>query len=225
MDKISNNLKAVIFDLDGTLLDTISDLSDSMNFGLEHYGFEKKELSHHKKSIGNGLRKYAKRCIPAEYVSDEFLDEFVPVVANHYRKNSAIKTLPFEGICELLDFLKDSNIMINILSNKRDDFVKELALHYFGNYSFVCACGELPEIAKKPDPEAALLIAKKCNADVSKVLFIGDSIYDIKTGKNANMKTIAVTWGYQPEELLASEKPDFIAHKPEDIIEYIKTSF
>lgn len=212
---------AVIFDLDGTLLDTISDLANSMNHTLEKHGFPAKELSHHKKAIGNGLRKYAERCIPKEFVSEAFLDEFVPAVANHYRANSTIETIPFDGIYELLDFLQKNNILINILSNKRDDFVKELTLHYFSDYKFVCANGELPTVSKKPDPEAALLIANECKVDPSCILFIGDSTYDIKTGKNANMKTIAVTWGYQPESMLVAENPDFIAHNPKDIIEYL----
>ena len=225
MADLFTDCKAVIFDLDGTLLDTISDLASSMNYTLEKFGFPVKELSHHAKSVGNGLRKYAERCIPKEHLTEGFLDEFVPVVAEHYRANSTGKTIPYDGIYELLDFLKQTGIMINILSNKRDDFVKELAQHYFSDYNFVCACGELPTVAKKPNPEAALLIADKCNVAPDKILFIGDSTYDIITGKNANMKTVAVTWGYQPESMLLAENPDFIAHKPQDIINYIKQNF
>ncbi len=221
----SNTIKAVIFDLDGTLLDTITDLSASMNYGLEKFGFPTQELSHHKSAIGNGLRKYSERSIPKDSVSDNFLDEFVPVVASHYRTNSTIKTAPFDGICELLDFLQTNDIKLNILSNKLDDFVKELTQYYFTNYNFVCAMGELPTVAKKPDPEAALIIAEKCNIKPQNILFVGDSIYDIQTGKNANMKTVAALWGYQPEYMLIAENPDFIAHKPQDIIEYIKTTF
>lgn len=214
--------KAVIFDLDGTLLDTIADLASSMNSTLEHFGFPTKELHYHAMAVGNGLRKYAERCIPKEHLSEEFLDEFVFILAEKYRANSMVKTVPFDGINELLFFLQENNIIINILSNKRDGFVKELTLHYFSDFEIKYANGELPSIAKKPDPEAALLIADKCNINPCEVLFIGDSIYDIQTGKNAGMKTVAVNWGYQPESMLLSEKPDFIAHKPSDIIEYIE---
>lgn len=220
---MNTSCKAVIFDLDGTLLDTIRDLADSMNHTLKHFGFPERELSHHEKAVGNGLRKYAERCIPEDSLTDELLDEFVPFWAAHYRENSMVKTVPYDGICELLDFLTQNNIMVNILSNKRDDFVKELALHYFPDYKFVCASGELPNVAKKPDPEAALKILDECNIESSEMIFIGDSIYDIKTGKAAGMKTIAVTWGYQPKELLEEENPDFFADKPQDIIEYIKS--
>ncbi len=215
--------KAVIFDLDGTLLDTIGDLAESMNYALKSLGFAECELSHHSWAIGNGLRKYAERCLPQDSVTDAILDEVCAVFSQHYNTHSSIKTVPYDGINRLLEFLNKNNILVNILSNKRDGFVKELTLHYFGNFNFVCVNGELPNVAKKPNPEAALLIAEKCNIAPADILFIGDSVYDIQTGKNAGMKTIAVTWGYQPEDSLVAENPDFIAHSPMDIIDYITT--
>ncbi len=220
---MSTCCKAVIFDLDGTLLDTIGDLAESMNYALKSLGFAERELSHHSWAIGNGLRKYAKRCLPQDAVTDTILDEVCAVFSQHYNTHSSIKTVPYDGICQLLEFLNKNNILVNILSNKRDGFVKELTQHYFGNLNFVCVNGELPNVAKKPNPEAALLIAEKCNIAPAGILFIGDSVYDIQTGKNAGMKTIAVTWGYQPEDSLVAEDPDFIAHTPTDIINYITT--
>ena len=222
---MSTCCKGVIFDLDGTLLDTICDLSDSMNRTLEHYGFPDCDIKHHKKSIGNGIRKYSERCIPKDMLNSDFLDEFVSKVVNDYRINSMVKTKPFDGILELLTFLEQNGIVINILSNKRDDFVKELTLHYFKNFNFKCAVGELPGISKKPSPDASLKIAKECGLSPCEIIFIGDSIYDIQTGKNSGMKTIAVTWGYQPESMLLSENPDFIANHPQDIINYIKNNY
>lgn len=214
--------KAVIFDLDGTLLNTIGDLAESMNYALKKSGFCERELNHHSWAIGNGLRKYIERCLPDGAVSDNTLDRISVDFSEHYNSHCCVKTAPYDGIIELLAFLNESNILVNILSNKRDEFVKELALHYFDDYEFVCVNGELPDVAKKPDPEAALLIAKKCNISPRDILFIGDSVYDIQTGKNSGMKTLAVTWGYQPEDKLIAEKPDFLAHTPKDIIKYIK---
>lgn len=215
--------KAVIFDLDGTILDTLHDLADAMNITLEKFGFPKRELSHHRKAIGNGLRLYAKRCIPEDKVSDALLDEFVPVAAKDYKNNCMVKTAPFEGVCELMDFLTECGISMNVLSNKRNEFVNTLTAHYFPDYSFDCVYGELPGIAKKPDPAAALKIAADCNIAPEDIVFIGDSIYDVIAGKDAGMKTIAVTWGNQDREILESENPDFIADTAEEIIEYIKT--
>ena len=215
--------KAVIFDLDGTILDTLSDLADAMNITLEKFGFPKRELSHHRKAIGNGIRKYAERCIPEEALSDALLDEFVAVAAQDYKNNSTVKTTPFPGIKDLMDFLSENGISISILSNKRNEIVTALSEHYFSEYSFDCVYGELPGIPKKPDPAAALKIAADCGFDPHEVLFIGDSIYDVITGKNAGMKTLAVTWGNQDRETLESENPDFIADTAEEIINYIKT--
>jgi len=219
---MSTCCKAVIFDLDGTLLDTIKDLSVSMNYTLEKFGFPSLEISHHERAIGNGLKKYAKRCIPKEYVTEEFLNQFLQELAPYYRNHSTVKTVPYKDIPTLLDFLQENNILINVLSNKRDDFVKELVNFYFPDYKFICANGETPGIANKPDPEAALKIAEICNLKPSDFIFIGDSTFDVLTGKNAGMKTIGVTWGYQTEEMLKEEKPDFIAHNPLEIIEYIR---
>ncbi len=214
--------KAVIFDLDGTILDTIEDLGDSINYVLNELGYPARATSHHKKSIGNGLRKFAARCLPEDSVTDELLDLILPRLAARYRSNSMVKTVPYEGVIELFDFLTANGIMLNILSNKRDDFVKELTLHYFPDYNFVRADGELPDVPKKPDPTSALKIAEICGVEPSEILFIGDSVYDIQTGKNAGMRTVAVTWGYQPKDALLAENPDFIADTPAEIIQYIK---
>ena len=214
--------KAVIFDLDGTLLDTIGDLAVSMNFALKTFGFAERELSHHAWAIGNGLRKYIERCLPESAANDTLLDEMSTVFSQHYNTHCSIKTVPYSGICDVIKYLNKNNISVNILSNKRDGFVKELALHYFGEYKLDCVYGELPNVAKKPNPEAALKIADEININPCDILFIGDSIYDIETGKNAGMKTMAVTWGYQPKELLLKNKPDFIAETPEEIIQHIR---
>lgn len=214
--------KAVIFDLDGTILDTLQDLADAMNLTLSRFGFPQRELSYHRKAIGNGIRKFAERCIPEDLVTDALLDEFVPVAAEDYKKNCMVKTAPFDGICELMDFLEENEISMSVLSNKRNSFVNDLTSHYFPSYSFDCVYGELPGIAKKPDPAAALKIAADCNIEPKDIIFIGDSIYDVIAGKNAGMKTIAVTWGNQDREILSVENPDFIADTAYEIIDYIK---
>lgn len=214
--------KAVIFDLDGTILDTLEDLADSMNLTLTKFGFPEKELAHHRKAIGNGLRKYAERCIPENSLSEELLDEFIKVAANDYKNNCTKKTKPFDGIFELLDFLVKNSISINVLSNKRNEFVKKLTAHYFPDFEFECVYGELPGIPKKPNPAAALKIAQDINIPPENILIIGDSTFDIITGKNAKMQTLAVTWGNQDKDLLNTENPDCIAECVHEIKNYIK---
>ena len=220
---MSTCCKAVIFDLDGTILDTLQDLADAMNITLSKFGFPERELEHHRKAIGNGIRKFAERCIPEEAVTDSLLDEFVKIAAEDYRNNCTVKTKPFEGIIELLDFLAKKSISMSVLSNKRNDFVNALTAHYFPGYKFACVFGELPGIPKKPDPSSALKIAHDCNISPADIIFIGDSIYDVITGKNAGMKTVAVTWGNHDRSLLETETPDFIADTADEIIDYIKT--
>lgn len=220
---MSTCCKAVIFDLDGTILDTLEDLADAMNLTLSKFRFPERELSYHKKAIGNGIRTYAQRCIPEESLTDALLDEFVKIAAEDYKNNSTVKTKPFDGICKLMDFLVENSISINVLSNKRNEFVNNLTHHYFPTYKFDCVYGELPGIPKKPDPSSALNIAKDIGINPTDIVFIGDSIYDIIAGKNANMKTIAVTWGNQERDLLNTENPDFIADCVDEIIDYIKT--
>ena len=215
--------KAVIFDLDGTLLDTIKDLGNSMNYILEKYGYPIKEEEHYIRTIGNGLRNLAKRSFPESIVTDELLDKTVPEFIGHYANHCMEKTAIYEGINELLEFCTKNNILINILSNKRDDLVKELIPHYFPDYKFAYSLGESNEFPRKPDPTSALYLAELLNIFPCDIIFVGDSIYDVITGKNAGMKTVAVTWGYQPKERLIAENPDFIADSPKEIIEYIET--
>lgn len=215
--------KAVIFDLDGTLLDTIKDLGSSMNYILEKYGFPAKDEKHYVQAIGNGLRNLAKRSFPENAVTDELLDKIVPEFIEHYGHHCMEKTVIYEGINELIEYLSQNDILLAILSNKRDDLVKELMPHYFPDFKFQYLMGESSDFPRKPDPTSALYISRALNVEPCDILFVGDSIYDVKTGKNAGMKTVAVTWGYQPKELLMAEKPDFIVDSPSQIIEMIKS--
>ena len=215
--------KAAIFDLDGTLLDSIGDLANAMNETLLSYGFCAYQLPYHKSAVGNGIRAYAEKCIPESKNTPEFLDEFVKSVGERYDKSCTVTTRPFDEICELLNFLKDNNISLNVLSNKLDGFAKEMIKYYFDDYGFDCVLGERPDVPKKPDPTAAFEIAESLGVKPDEVIFIGDSIFDVLTGKNAGMLSIGAAWGYQSEEMLLEKEPDFLAHKPSDIINYLKT--
>ncbi len=215
--------KAAIFDLDGTLLDSIGDLANAMNKTLLEYGFPTFELPYHKSAVGNGIRAYAEKCIPQDRNTPEFLDEFVAAVGKKYDKSCTVTTKPFDGILDLLDYLKEHNISLNVLSNKLDGFAKEMIKYYFDDYGFKCVLGERPNVPKKPNPDAAFEIADTLGLKPDEVIFIGDSIYDVLTGKNAGMLAVGAAWGYQSEEMLLEKEPDVLAHKPNDIIDYLKT--
>ncbi len=219
---MGNLFQAAIFDLDGTLLDTIYDLSDAMNRGLLQYGFPTLPLQHHKNAVGNGLRKYSERSIPKDKLTDELLDRFVKDVGAHYKENCTVETKVFEGIEELLSYMTEQGISIHILSNKVDDFVHKLVRHYFDENMFGCVYGERENVPKKPNPEAALSIAEEIGIHPSEILFIGDSVYDVMTGNAAGMCSVAACWGYQSEERLRTQNPAFLAHTPLEIISYLK---
>lgn len=216
------NFKAAIFDLDGTLLDSIHDLSYAMNETLSSYGFPTFPLAHHKNSVGNGIRPYAEKCIPPEKNTPEFLDEFITNMGSRYDNACTNLTVPFDGILSLLDYLKENDIFINVLSNKVDSFAKKMINHFFCDYGFHSVYGERISIPKKPAPDAAFIIANECGVMPSETIFIGDSIYDIQTGKNAGMFSVAACWGYQSKKMLLEEKPDFMADSPIEIIEFLK---
>lgn len=217
-----NKFKAAIFDLDGTLLDSIGDLAQAMNDTLSEYGFATFPLPYHKGAVGNGIRAYAEKCIPEDKNTPEFLDEFVKSVGTKYDKMCTVTTKPFDGIKELLDYLKSENIELNVLSNKLDGFAKEMIEYYFKDYGFKCVLGERPNVPKKPDPTAAFEIAKSCGVEPQEVIFIGDSIFDVLTGKNAKMFSVAAAWGYQSVQMLSEKEPDLLALKPTDIIDFLK---
>lgn len=219
---MTTNFKAAIFDLDGTLLDSIGDLSDAMNETLTAYGFPTFPLPHHKSAVGNGIKAYAEKCIPKEKNTPEFLEKFIEQMGVRYDKCCTVHTAPFDGIFPLLNFLCEQNIALNVLSNKVDSFAKNMIRHFFKDYNFQNVLGERPGVPKKPAPDAALFIAKQCNAKPSEVIFIGDSVYDVLTGKNAGMLSIAACWGYQSEDMLCEKNPDFAAHTPWNIIDYLK---
>ena len=215
---MTTTFKAAIFDLDGTLLDSIGDLAASMNETLLSYGFPTFPLPYHKSAVGNGIRAYAEKCIPKEKNTPEFLDKFVKEMGVRYDKSCTKNTAPFDGIFPLLNFMRKQNILLNVLSNKVDSFAKTMINHYFKSYNFQNVLGERIGIPKKPAPDAALAIAKECGVSPKDVIFIGDSIYDVETGKNAGMFSVAAAWGYQSEQTLLEKKPDFVARLPLDII-------
>lgn len=214
--------KAAIFDLDGTLLDTIRDLGGAVNWGLSQYGFPTLPMEHHINAVGQGLRNYCAKSIPEEKVTDELLDVFVEKVKQHYNEFCTEETQVYEGIYDLIAYMKEQGISVNILSNKVDAIVEKLASHYFGEGVFDKAYGERENIPRKPDPTAALSLAEELGMAPSEILFIGDSVYDVITGKRAGMCSVAVSWGYQSTDRLKAESPAFIAQTPYDIIEYLK---
>lgn len=205
----------VVFDLDGTLLDTIDDLSDSVNFALSEEGFACRTVSEVKSFVGNGIIKLIERSVP-EGVSEEERLRTLEAFKRHYAANCENKTKPYVGILKLLDDLRSEGFKIAVVSNKIDSAVSVLCEKYFGARIDFCV-GDREGLARKPAPDAVLEALKKLSSTPERAVYIGDSDVDIKTAENAGMTCISVSWGFRSRDFLLLNGASVIADKPSDI--------
>ena len=213
--------RGIIFDLDGTLLDSVEDIGDSMNEVLKKLDFPTWSYKEYKMKIGGGFRGLAINCLP-EGTDEEIIEKAVKMFSDFYDENYLNKTRPYNGIINILNELKNQGIKLGVNSNKRDDYTKALVDKYFNNIPFIKVYGDREGIIKKPDPTSALEIAKYMNLGVKEILYIGDSNVDILTAKNANMDSAGVLWGFRDREELLNYGAKFIIEKPIDILNLIK---
>ncbi len=209
----------VIFDLDGTLLNTLDDLCDSLNDVLVQKGYVKRTLGEVRSFVGNGARNLVRLSVPEDTSEDEvtvLLEEFKV----HYKENMQNKTRPYNGIMELLLNLNKSNYKIGIVSNKYDVAVKSLSKTYFGSLIPV-AIGESVETRRKPAPDSVFQAIKELGSDIESTIFVGDSDTDVLTAKNAGIPCIGVTWGFRCREVLRNAGADFVIDTPKEILTLI----
>lgn len=217
--------KGIIFDLDGTLLDTIEDLKDSVNDVMKIYGWKEHDTKACKMMVGNGFRKLITRALPEEkQKNEEFIDEAVEKFSDAYHKRYLNKTVPYEGILKLLETLEKKGIKVAVNSNKRGDYTSALVDKYFSHIEWTAIYGEREKegIPKKPDPTAALEIAEEMGLQKEEVVYIGDSKTDMQTGQNAGMDTIGVSWGFRGRKELEENHATYIVDDPEDILKFIR---
>lgn len=209
----------IIFDLDGTLLNTLDDLRDSLNDILLRKGYAPQSLEAVKRYVGNGVKNLILRALPESCDEEEVLrvlEEF----KSHYKNNMQNKTRPYNGIMELLLDLHRFNLKIAIVSNKFDTAVKSLSRTYFGNLIPV-AIGETAEIKRKPAPDSIFAAIKELGADINKTVLVGDSETDVQTAKNAGIPCIGVTWGFRNREVLRNEGADYLIDTPRELLTLI----
>ena len=198
-------MKCVIFDLDGTLLYTLEDLYIATNYALEQVGRDKRSLDEVRNFVGNGVAKLIERAM-GENSSQEEVQKCLEIFKEYYSKNAQKNTRPYDGIIELLKYLKKSGIKIALNSNKYDAAVKSLSHKYFDDLVEI-ALGESNNCPKKPDPTGVEKILKYFNCDKDNAIYIGDSLVDIQTAKNAKIPCISVSWGYcNKDRLLLNNK-------------------
>lgn len=214
-------IKAMIFDLDGTLADTMDDLRTAMNEMLRSFGYKERSREDLLRFINQGARSFIKDSLPDDIdKSDELIEKCLPVYLECYSKCYDHQTYAYEGLKETLQKLYDSGIKLGVLSNKNDIYVKAIIKKLFGDELFVSAEGFL-DLPHKPDPASALRMADRMNVDPSECAFIGDSDTDMKTAANAGMLPVGVSWGYRSADVLKESGATVIVNKAGDILKLV----
>ncbi|MDX4026831.1 HAD family hydrolase [Aliarcobacter skirrowii] len=211
--------KTLIFDLDGTLLDSIYDISLCMNEVLTSLKLDTYKIDEYKYFVGSGMDVLIDNALKN---SIELKDEATKRFKELYEFNLHKNTKPYDGIYELLDELVKLDCNLAVLSNKPDFMTKEYVKTLFKDYPFLEVHGQKEQQAKKPDPIQALNIASKLKINPSEIFFVGDTKVDMQTAKSANMKAIGVLWGFRDEKELKEHGADFIVKEPLEIINIIK---
>ena len=213
---------ALIFDLDGTLADTMDDLKTAINSTLEILGYETRPKFELLNYINNGSREFVRRSLPVAVQNEEIIIESaLSLYGQEYAKCYCDKTRAYTGIYETIQELKKQKFKLAILSNKPHEFVQNIVYKLFGKATFDFVMGQ-SDFPHKPDPTSALFIAKELGVKPSKCIFVGDSDVDIKTAQNAKMRSIGVSWGYRNVDLLERTGASYIADTPAQIIEHAK---
>ncbi len=205
----------VIFDLDGTLLNTLDDLSDAVNYALEAHDMPTRSLQEVRSFVGNGIRLLVERAVPVGTPAP-LIEECFATFRAYYLTHSRVKTAPYEGVLELLRTLKAQGYKMAIVSNKFQAGVDELAQSLFCGLVPV-AIGERVGIPTKPDPALVQIALKELGASKEEAVYVGDSDVDVLTAKNAGLDLIAVTWGFRDEDFLREKGATVFAHAPADI--------
>ena len=213
------NVKGIIFDLDGTLADTLGDLTDAVNVGLEAFGFDDRSTSDVRSWIGEGLPILCRRAVGnAPHVP---IDEMAAIVTRHYRQHRLDKTAPYPGVPELLDALTGRRIRMAILTNKPHEHTGPMADALFARWSFVAIEGYRDEGLRKPDPRAALDIVARMQLEPAQVMLVGDSATDVNTALNADIIPVGVTWGYRDRAELCVAGAAHMIDCPADLLELL----
>lgn len=213
--------KIVIFDLDGTLLNTLDDLSDSTNYALSKFGYPTRTIEEVRQFVGNGVAKLIERAIPDGKNNSNF-EKCLNIFKENYAQNMYNKTAPYNGIIEMLSNLKSKGIKIAVVSNKFDLAVKELCKKYFDKYiDFAAGENEAQGINKKPAPDTVLSVLRKFSFSPEDAIYVGDSDVDIMTAKNSKMPCISVTWGFRDEKFLLENGATILINAPSEIYNHL----
>ena len=210
-------MKAVLFDLDGTLLDTLADLANATNYSLEKLGFPRRTVKEIRHILGNGVVNLLTRSLPEG--KEDAIDEILPVYNEYYAAHAEVETRPYEGVLPMLDRLKEEGYGLAIISNKPDYAVQTLAKKYFPTIEF--AVGEREGIRRKPHTDTIEEAIRLLGVDRSEVLFVGDSEVDVETAINADIPCVAMTWGFRDRDELIECGAKYLADNADELYDWI----
>lgn len=215
----------VIFDLDGTLIDTIRDLGEAVNFCLRQAGYPEHPMEKYNMMVGNGIRNLVKAALPEDVRgNDAVVDERLAVFVDYYTTHIDVYTRPYEGMQQILRTLAGAGVKVGVASNKFQAGTEKLVRAFFGDIPFVAILGNLPGQALKPDPAIVNICRERAGmgndgtCGEAGVVMVGDSAVDMKTAANAGIPSIGVTWGFRTEEELLSCGATFIAHNSAELL-------
>ncbi len=206
--------KTIIFDLDGTLLYTLEDLKEAVNYALRTKGLSEHSLEEMRKFFGNGIRYAFQQAEPS--LPDTEIDELIRLFREYYAEHSMDNTVPYDGILPLMKILSEQGCRMAIVSNKVDEAVKDLAKHFFGDYVKV-AIGNRADIRRKPAPDSVFAALEEMGAKQEDAVYIGDSEVDLATARAAGLPCITVLWGFREKDFLVEQGADCFAERPEEI--------
>jgi phosphoglycolate phosphatase len=215
------SFKGVIFDLDGTLVDSLQDIADSMNAVLQSHNFPTHDLHAYKEFVGDGLRNLVRRVLPQANRGETLIDECYDAMIETYNNNCLNKTKPYDGVTELLDELVSRNLKLAIFSNKADQFTKKVVSVLLPKWNFAAVVGLTTEADKKPNPRIALRITDEMGLRPEETIYVGDSGVDMQTANNAGMIAVGVLWGFRSKQELTSHGAQHLLSHPSDLLEIL----
>lgn len=212
-------IKAVVFDLDGTLVDTLDDLTDANNYALKQLGLPGHSPEQYKMFIGTGSRELCRKALPSDRA--DLTDTLLEMILDRYKDHCLDKTQPYQGIRELLAELNRRNIRLAVLSNKPDSLTKQIAIDIFGSLCFEIIRGHLDGTPTKPDPTAVLGILEQMELSPADVLYVGDSGTDMATAAAAQLLSVGVTWGFRDRQELQDTGAGHIIDRAAELLDLL----
>lgn len=223
LELVLDSLTAAMFDLDGTLVDSLRDLAEAMNRVLSTAGLPVHPEQAYLKFIGNGMDKLVERALPPAERAPGRLEGHILAMKSDYADNWDRHTRPYPGIMSMLRDLAARGVHLTILSNKPHEYTVRFAQRYFGEFEFASVRGSLPQIPRKPDPYAALEIAREINLEPARFLYLGDSATDMQTAVSAGMFAVGAAWGFRSRSELLQSGARVLAEHPREVVDLFRT--